>query len=357
MTEFEHSLFILLLLSGVMIAKPPQQRWGVLLILTGVVLVFIPPARSMQIPWELVLGLIIPLLLWQNVRRMVKANWRGWNSVALWGATVLIFGLFLWLGGTVNLTGALLFGMITASMIWRAGEPENGSSYMSQVGPLTLIFLLTEVEAAIQLPNQYAGGIFSGAFIGIMAALLGAYLVRKAPEPWYPWICIGQVYAAYWFSYAVGVSAVSAAFISVLTYVLWSQSNPSILEGRKLPAPLNTWPGFSLVLALFLVLGWEAHQPASILLIGEVVLGGLLGFGITWLGCRLNIPAFHQQKDYWWAGLRTAALLLPALLIWPRDLLQDPLILGAAIFISAAVIGFSHLVIFHYFPQKALPQE
>lgn len=356
MIEFEHTLFILLLLSSVLIAKPPRQRWAVILILVSVLLVFIPPAQSIQFPWELFLGLIIPLVLWQNVRRLVNADWRGWNSVIFWGATVLIFGLALWLGGSLNWIGAVLFGMIAASMIWRAGEPESGSSYMSQVGPLTLIFLLTEVEAAIQLPNSYAGGIFSGAFFGILAALLGVYLVRKAPERWYSWICLGQVYLAYWFSFAVGVSAVSAAVVSVLTFVLWSQYDQNVSKRQDLPSPLNTWPGFGLVLALFLLLGWQAHQTVTTLLLVEVLLGGLLGFGVTWLGCRLNIPAFHKQKTFWWAGLRTAALLFPALLIWPRDLLQEPIQLAVAIGISAVVIGLSHLVISRYFPEDAVPE-
>jgi len=164
MIEFEHTIFILLLLSGVLNSKPPRQRWAALIILIGVLLVFIPPARAIEIPWDLVLGLMLPLLLWQNIRRTINADWRGWKSVSLWGITVLVLGSGLWLAGQLNWPGALLFGIVAASMIWRAGEPESGSSYMSQVGPLTLVFLLTEIEVAIQSPDHYLGGIFSGAF-------------------------------------------------------------------------------------------------------------------------------------------------------------------------------------------------
>jgi len=56
MIEFEHTIFILLLLGGVLNSKPPRQRWAVVIILIGVLLVFISPARAIDIPWELVLG-------------------------------------------------------------------------------------------------------------------------------------------------------------------------------------------------------------------------------------------------------------------------------------------------------------
>jgi len=55
MIEFEHTIFILLLLSGVLNAKPPRQRWATLIIVVGVLLVFLPPARQIPIPWGMIL--------------------------------------------------------------------------------------------------------------------------------------------------------------------------------------------------------------------------------------------------------------------------------------------------------------
>ena len=78
MIEFEHTIFIILLLSGVLNSKPPHQRWAAVIVLIGILLVFIPPAQALAIPWELILGLILPLLLWQNVRRIINAEWKGW---------------------------------------------------------------------------------------------------------------------------------------------------------------------------------------------------------------------------------------------------------------------------------------
>ena len=354
MVEFEHTIFILLLLIGVLNAKPPKPRWATIMILIGIMMAFIPPARKFPIPWDIALGLVVPLLLWQNIRRTVNADWRGWKSVTLWGISVLIFGLALWLGGALNWPGALLFGVIAASMIWRAGEPESGASYMSQVGPLTLIFLLTEVEVAIQSPNHYVGGIFSGVFFGVIAALFGLYLLRKASPKFHSWIGIGQVYLAYWLSFIVGVSAVAAAFVSVMTFVWLNQYYQLGFHKKAPPAPLNTWPGFVLVLALFLLLGWQSHQPVSILLIIEVIVGALIGLSITWLGYRWKISAFQKQRAFRVAGLRAALLLFPALLLWPRGTLQQPVQLAAAIGITVLVIGMSYIGLSYSFPKKGI---
>ncbi len=352
MIEFEHTIFILLLLSGVLNAKPPRPRWGISVILVGVLLVFIPPARQIPIPWEVILGLVIPLLLWQNIRRIVNADWRGWKSVTLWSATVLIFGSALWVISDLNWTGVLLFSIIASSMIWRAGEPENGASYMSQVGPLTLIFLLTEVEAAIQSPDHYIGGMFSAAFFGLVIALAGLYLLQKVSSRFHSWVGIGQVYTAYWFANLLGVSGVTAALVSVMTFV-WLNQYYRLGFHKKAPAaPLNTWPGFMFILALFLLLGWQAHQPLSPLFAIEVIGGTLLGLAITWVGRKAGIPAFHKEKPYWMIGARIALLLFPALLLWPRNTLHQPAQLAVAIGMSVLVIGFSYLGLSHYFPQK-----
>ena len=352
MIEFEHTIFILLLLVGVLNAKPPKTRWATILILIGIMMAFIPPARKFPIPWDIALGLVVPLLLWQNIRRIVNANWRGWKSVALWVSAVLISSAALGITKVLSWPGALVFGMIAASMIWRACEPENVSSYMSQIGPLTLIFLLTEVEAAIQAPDHYLGGVFSGAFFGVVAAATGFYLLRKTSPRLHSWIGVGQVYFAYWFSLVAGVSAVTAALVSVMVFMWLNQYYKLSFHTKESPAPLNTWPGFGFILALFMLLGWQAHQPLSYILAIEVAAGALLGLGIAWLGYRWDIPAFHNQRSYWAAGRRIALLLFPALLLWPRGILQQPIQLAVAIGITVLVIGMSYMGLSYFYPRK-----
>ncbi len=352
MVEFEHTIFIILLLTGVLNAKPPRQNWAIMLILIGILLVFIPPAIEINVPWEVVLGLVIPLLLWQNIRRIIIADWRGWKSVSLWVISVWLFSFALWLGGALNLPGALLFGVIGASMVWRAGELEGSTSYMSQVGPLALIFLLTEVEIAIQSPNQYIGGIFSAAFFGAVIAILGLYFLRKLPLKYHSWIGIGQVYLAYWLSLSFGVSAVAGALVSIMTFVWLNQYYQLGFHETAPLAPLNTWPGFAIILALFLLLGWQAHQPISALSLIEVAAGVMISLCITWIGRHYKIPAFQNKEAFWMAGLRAGLLLFPALLIWPRDIFQQPLQLAVALGSAALVIGMSYMALLFYFPRK-----
>lgn len=351
MVDFEHTLFILLLLSGVLTAKPPRPRWAALSILLGILLVFIPPSQSLPIPWNTILGLTLPLLFWQNFRRLVDADWHGWKSVALWLAAMAIVAAALWFGGAVEWPGALLLGMIAASMIWSAGETDSEASFMSLVGPVAIIFLLLEVEAAVQSPNQYIGGIFSGIFFGLISALLGLYLIKRIPARWHSWIGIGQVYIAYWISFFAGVSAVSAALVSVLIFIWLNRYLRLGLHERTPFAPLNTWLGFIGILGLFLVLGWESHTSISTLILIEVLIGTLVGLIITWLGIRLKIPAFQAKQPFRLTALRISSLLLPTLLIWPRDLIQEPVQLAAAIGIAILVIGSAYLGLEFYFPK------
>ncbi len=357
MIEFEHTIFILLLLSAVLNAKPPHPRWAITIILVGVLLAFIPPARTLELPWELILGFILPLLLWQNIRRIVNADWRGWKSVALWGITVIVMGIALWMGGALNWPGALLFGLITASMIWRAGEPEIGASFMSQVGPLTLVFLLTEVEAAIQSPDHYLGGIFSGASIGLISAFFGLFLIRKSAPRFHTWIGLGQVYLAYALSYITGISAVAAALVAVMVFI-WLNQHYQLGYHEEAPsAPLNSWSGFGVILVLFLLLGWQGHQPLSVILIIEVVVGAIVGLLITWIGRQLTLPAFQSERPFWFVGLRIGLLLFPALLLWPRDTLDAPQQLLVALGISILVIGLTYIGLEYYFPTKNNAQD
>ena len=90
MAEFEHALFLLLLLVGVLNARPAHSILALSLIAAGFLLALLPPAVQVPLPWDLILGLAIPLLLWQNGRRLVRAGWRG-NPVelTLWFAAAL----------------------------------------------------------------------------------------------------------------------------------------------------------------------------------------------------------------------------------------------------------------------------
>lgn len=190
----------------------------------------------------------------------------------------------------------------------------------------------------LQSPNQYLGGIFSGLFFGVIIALAAIYITRKSPPKARNWITLGQIYLTYSIAYFTGVSAVAASLASVIVYVAIGLSLDFWPHTRVQPTPLNTWPGFIFVLALFLVLGWQAHYPPSSRLLMEVAAGFVLSLAIAWTGQQFNLKAFPKDSPLWRIGLRVSLLLFPALLIWPRQTIQQPAQLAYAIGIAILLL-------------------
>ena len=187
MIEFEHTLFMLLLLVAVFNARLPQPKRTLILILGGIGLALLPPFVRIQIPWELILNLTVPILFWQNARRWINARWRlNASELGLWLATVVGLAASLIVTGYLSVPGALLFALMAASMLWRAIEQADRSTQLSQIGPLALVFLLTEVAPAVETPNRYLGGLFSGAAIGIAVGLFAVLLARRSSPVWRP---------------------------------------------------------------------------------------------------------------------------------------------------------------------------
>lgn len=353
MVEFEHSLFKLLLLVAVLSAKPPGRKWLSLVIAGGFLLAFLPPAISVPVPWSLVLGITIPLLLWQNARRIIAAQWQGRSKdIVLWFISAVLFALLLWEFKDLKVFGAALFGLVASSMVWSAAETDRTASIVSLIGPFTLIFLLAEVEPMLQSPNQYLGGIFSGLFFGAVIAVSAIYLTRKSSPKARSWITLGQIYLAYGIAYLVGVSAVAASLASVIVYVAIGLSLDFWPHTRVQPTPLNTWPGFIFVLALFLVLGWQAHYPPSSRLLLEVAAGFVLSLAIAWTGQQFNLSAFPKDSPLWKIGLRVSLLLFPALLIWPRQTIEQPVQLAYAFGIAILLLVVVRLSLDFIFDNK-----
>ncbi len=350
MAEFEHSLFKLLLLVAVLSAKPPGRKWLPFILATGFLLALLPPARAIKVPWDLVLAVTIPLLLWQNARRIIRVQWRGkWKDTAIWFLSAFLFALLLWEFKELQLASSVLFGLVAASMIWSAAETDHTTSAVSLIGPFTLIFLLAEVEPMLQSPNRYLGGIFSGVSFGAVIALVAIYLTRKLPPRARDWITLGQIYLAYGLAYLSGISAVAASLASVIVYVALGLYYDFWSHTRVKPTPLNTWPGFMFVLILFLLLGWQAHYPLSSTLLLEVVAGFLLSLVIAWTGQQWNLAAFSRNSPLWKVGLRVSLLLFPALLIWPRQTMQEPIQLAYAFGIALLTLVVIRLSLDYFF--------
>ena len=353
MVEFEHTLFQLLILLSLLNSKPPQQKYTLYFIAIGILIVFLPPVAQLYVPWNLMLGIILPLLLWHNARRLLNAVWRGkWKALSLWVIAATLFGLMLAFTQALEIPGSVLFGLILASMIWRVGESEETSSFISQIGPMTLIFLLLEVDAAILSPTKYLGGVFGGASLGILVGLVAVYITTKLNPRGHTWISIGQIYIAYGVALLAGASAVTASLASVLVYVTIGLFMGFWPRNKIQPMPLNTWYGFIPLLIIFLFSALQAHQPVSLFFILEVVLGCGIGMMIAWIGRRQRLPSFTMKGSVWQVGFRIVLFVSPALLLWPRGILQKPIFLAIALGTAGLVLTSSRVTLDYFFDDQ-----
>ncbi|MFQ5943886.1 MAG: hypothetical protein ACE5JF_10060 [Anaerolineales bacterium] len=319
----------------------------------GLLLAFLPPVLPLNVPWRLVLLVTVPLILWQGARRLVNADW--WNirvELALWGFASLLFAVPFVLVGSLGVLSALLLGMLLGSILWRAGEGEESPSFVSQIGPLTLIFLLVETAPQVESPNRYLGGVASGLAIGIAIAAAATWLVGRVSPRWQDVIALGQVYLAFTIGDAIEISAVATALASVVAYFILAVRSNLWQGGKMRPAPLNSWPGFLALLAIFIVLGWQTHRPLTVLVAVEVLVGVTIGLSCAVIGRRLGIPVFLNSGSIAVVGARVALLVLAALLLWPREELLGPLPLGLALSAAAVSLFLATSVLPTYLPQS-----
>ncbi len=346
MIEFEHALFKILLLVSVLSARPPSRTWTPIIIVAGFLLALLPPPFDFPVPWNLLLALTIPLLLWQNARRIIRAQWAGkWKDFLMWVGAALLFAILLLGFKALALPGAFLFGLIAASLIWSAGETVETTSVVSLTGPFTLIFLLAEVEPFIQTPTQYVGGIFSGLFFGALIAFLAVLLALRTALRYRSWITLGQIYLAYGFATLLGVSAVAASLASVIIFATFGLYRGLWPQKKVTPTPLNSWLGFGLVLGLFLLLGWQAHYPPSTLVFFEAIASFGLALVIASIGRYLKLAAFQRDGSLWRIGLRVSLLIFTALLIWPHQTMAQPALLASAFGIAVLNLIVAKLIL------------
>ena len=351
MAQIEISLFLLLLLLGLLSAKPPHPRLSIALLTLGILLAFLSPVVKVRIQWETVVGLVIPILLWQNARRLFNARWISSNfGIILFLSSIMLYSILVASSDNFLWYGSILFGIVAAGIIWRAGESESTSSYFSQLGPLILIFLMIEIEPALKNQFRYFGSLSSGAAIGCSIALLSVYLAKRVSQTQRNLIIIGQLYLAYWLAYLMGVSSLSSSVTNLIVFIglgiklaLWE-------ENRLRPAPLNSQTVFILLLLLFLFVGWQAHQQLTIRLIIEVIIGTCIGLIITWIGIRYKLPSFQYLHSPWSTGIRVTIFLLPALLLWPRGAVYKPALLVIAVIATGLLLVATTRITRLYFP-------
>jgi len=178
MIEYQIALFLILILIGALNSKPPYRRLSIILFTIGILLVFIPPFIKFILPWDLIIGFTIPILLWQNARRITNCSWQwNWLGIVFWMAIITVYILLFTYGNQFQFPGALLFSLVVTGLIYRSGEREEYSSYFSQIGPLAIIFLITESVPEYGELNRYIGDLISGAAIGIFVGIVAVFSV------------------------------------------------------------------------------------------------------------------------------------------------------------------------------------
>lgn len=344
MDTLEHALIILLLLVALLNSTALRgYRWW---LIGGVLaLAFLSPTIPLSLPWNWLAAVAIPSILWQTARRLVGARWPERRSdFGLWSGLVIAISIFLLLSNDLALPGAVLFGLLSASMMWRATDETHDPSHLGQLGPLALAFLLAEIAPAVEAPGRYllalAGGSGAGAAIGYLA---GHIVQRIKAGPRQELFNLAQVYLAYGIAILLGLSGVAAAVLSVVVFVSYGVRNGLWSDGIIRPRPLDREPVFYAAIVVLAFFSWQTHVPLTPILVVEIGVALLLTALAVWIGILIKHPAFLAEGSFLRVMRRVGLLFVPAIFLWPRETLLDP----APLVIALAAAGLGSLVT-HY---------
>jgi CBS domain-containing protein len=342
MIALEHTLVILLLLVGLLNAKPQISRLVRWSIVGALALALFAPASPVALPWEWLSALIIPALLWQTSRRLIGTQSPvNLKDSAIWVGIAFGIGGILLLTAELTIAGSLMFGLLAASMVWRATEEDRQPTLLGQVGPLALAFLLAEIAPAVEAPGRYMIALLVGAGIGTLVGYIAVHAIQRlSSDSWQNSLTIGQVYLAYGIAVALNVSGVVAALMSVAVFVAYGTKRGLWLDGSIRPRPLDSSPIFILAVLVLAFFAWQTHVPVTPVLLLEIALGLAFTALVIWVGRRLGSKPFLQEDSYTRITLHVGSLLVPAILLWPREALLDPLPLVIALITATlATIG------------------
>ncbi len=339
MHTLEHSLIMLLLLTQLLSARPRLSLAAQAAIVGAMVLTLVVPIVPVELPWNWLAAIVLPVLLWQTAQPLVNAH-RPFKieEILLWLALALGMGGMLALTADLSIAGTLLFGVLVASMAWRALEAEAPqASYLGQFGVLTLAFLLTEIDLVIEARDVYALMLLGGAVIGVGWGYASVQIALRLPggrkrDAW----SIAQVYLAYGFGLALGLSGIATAMVSMAAYLVYGARrgvwDSSALQLR----PFDSRPIFGAAVAVLAFLGWQMHVALTQPLLLEVGLGLVLVSVVVWLGRILKISLFRVEHPFARVLGRAGLLLMAALLLWPRPALLNPEALALALVVAVA---------------------
>jgi CBS domain-containing protein len=340
MFELEQRILMLLLLAGLLYARPRMSVWAKLGVAAAVMLALVAPPVPLGFPAAWLAAALIPLLLWQSAHRLANARWPVSRAeIAVWLFIAAAIGFMLAAVSGMRMSAALLFGVLAASILWRGTEDAPApASHLGQVGTLALCFLLAEIAPFVESPGRYLLGLAGGAALGALCGYLFVHLARaRAESGWRLAAGPVQAYVAYGLGALFGLSGVAAAALGICVYVAYGSRRGLFPDGVVRPQPLDARPVFIGAVAVLAYTGWQVHVPLTPQLLAECALGIGIGFMGIALGRRFGGSRFAGRMSYRRSLLPLGLLLLPALLVWPRETELGGIPVAAALVLAWAL--------------------
>lgn len=267
---------------AVLVGNVAGQRLGiappVVLLVTGVLLGFIPAVREAQLPPEVVLLLFLPVLLyWESLTtslREIRTNLRGilqlstvlviltaWAVAATGHALGLPWGPAWVLGAAMAPTDATAVGVLARALPRRQVTILRAESLINDGTALVVYGLavgITVGEEHLSMPH--VGGLFllaygGGALVGVVVAWVNMNLRRRLKDPLLGnLVMILAPFTAYLLAELVEASGVLAVVVSGL---IMSQVAPRIIQAEHRTQALAFWPLATFIIngALFVLVG------------------------------------------------------------------------------------------------------
>lgn len=351
----EHALLLVLLLVGLLSNQGPLRRYVPWVVLAGIGLSLLTPVHALEPAWPLISALVLPLLLWQvGVRVATIRSTFVWRTWLVWLLTALLMAAALHLGGRVPLIGALLLGLLAASLVWQVRERTTGGTALGAFALLALALLLAEANVTQNPPWAFLGTLFSGAGLGLLLGYIGVRVALRLPAAGSRTLfCLGLAYLAYLVGLVIGASGVVTVAMTGLMVAVYGYNVRLWPTTEALPALLDHRGIFLLLAATWLLLGWEAHVPLTA--------AHLTGIGLGMVAAAVGLLAAHHlapvpgepAQSLPQALLRKELLIFlllsGTLLLWPQNVALEPWLLAVALLAALLTLFILRIVLYRLF--------
>jgi hypothetical protein len=346
----EHALLMLLLLAGLLSIRGEQRRWVPWAVLASIVLSLFTPLYTIEMVWPLLSALVLPPLLWQMAVRLAIAQpVFTWRAIVSWGLTAVLIGLVLSGSGTLSLAGALLLGILAASLVWQLHERSIRTSELGMFAQLALAVLLTEIDITLRPLRPFLGSLVAGGGLGLILGYIGVRIALRLPVgAARNRFCLALSYAAYLLGIVPpwglpGASGVVLTLVTALVMAIYGSHAGLWPTLTALPVVLNHRGMILLMVGVLLVLGWQAHVPMT----SDRAVATGLGLGAAGLGLLLRswlapLPG-EETRPLLSTLLRTEGkvllLLFGTLWLWPPEAVLAPGALALALLTALITVG------------------